>query len=133
VLPAAARDGHFPGGRIGLAASSRSDAGTEANQSVTLQGQGGPSRDSGHPGFFLRTVANHRDQSYNFAPYHSAVILSAAKDLSVQSHRVAIISQLSMTTLHRLPNAAHRTFNGYCCVMGGTMPFNRRYTTNCPK
>src|SRR5580700_7423142 len=97
VLPAAARDGHFPGGRIGLAASSRSDAGTEANQSVTLQGQGGPSRDSGHPGFFLRTVANHRDQSYNFAPYHSAVILSAAKDLSVYSYRAAIIEQPSRT------------------------------------
>jgi hypothetical protein len=26
----------------------------------------------------------------------------------------------------------HRTLSGYCWVTGGTMPFNRRYTTNCP-
>ncbi len=27
---------------------------------------------------------------------------------------------------------SHRTFSPYFCVTGGTMPFIRRYSTNCP-
>ena len=32
---------------------------------------------------------------------------------------------------HSLPTS-HRTFSPYFCVIGGTIPFKRRYSTSCP-